>query len=170
MLVSYCYLCARKISILIPSRSGGAVEAIAIAFAHEILRPKARMGDSSCRSGQAPVRCHSAEPSLGRRFHIRATWAGFVYAAFIVDVFSRRIIGWRVARSMRTELVLDALEQALSGSLRLQGRDDSQSLVSSMRKSFVAAQIQPDAAGEAGRIGDPVATAPERLSHNQSCW
>jgi putative transposase len=42
-----------------------------------------------------------------------ATWAGFVYVAFIIDVFSRRIIGWRVARSMRTELVLDALEQAL---------------------------------------------------------
>ena len=42
-----------------------------------------------------------------------ATWAGFVYAAFVVDVFARRIIGWRVARSMHAELVLDALEQAL---------------------------------------------------------
>src|SRR5215510_14336611 len=54
-----------------------------------------------------------------------ATWAGFVYVAFVIDVFSRRIIGWRVARSMRADLVLDALEQALSGSLRLQGRDSS---------------------------------------------
>ncbi len=54
-----------------------------------------------------------------------ATWAGFVYAAFVIDVFSRRI-SWRVARSMHTDLVLDALEQALSGSLRLQGRDSSQ--------------------------------------------
>ena len=42
-----------------------------------------------------------------------ATWAGFVYVAFVVDVFARRIIGWRVARSMHAELVLDALEQAL---------------------------------------------------------
>jgi len=42
-----------------------------------------------------------------------ATWTGFVYVAFVVDVFARRIIGWRVARSMQTELVLDALEQAL---------------------------------------------------------
>ena len=42
-----------------------------------------------------------------------ATWSGFVYVAFVIDVFARRIIGWRVARSMRTELVLDALEQAL---------------------------------------------------------
>ena len=42
-----------------------------------------------------------------------ATWAGFVYVAFVIDVFSRRIISWRVARSMRADLVLDALEQAL---------------------------------------------------------
>jgi transposase InsO family protein len=42
-----------------------------------------------------------------------ATWSGFVYVAFVVDVFSRRIIGWRAARSMRAELVLDALEQAI---------------------------------------------------------
>ena len=42
-----------------------------------------------------------------------ATWAGFVYVAFVIDVFARRIVGWRVANSMRTDLVLDALEQAL---------------------------------------------------------
>ncbi len=42
-----------------------------------------------------------------------ATWAGFVYVAFVVDVFARRIVGWRVARTLHTELVLDALEQAL---------------------------------------------------------
>lgn len=42
-----------------------------------------------------------------------ATWVGFVYTAFVVDVFARRIVGWRVARSMNTNLVLDALEQAL---------------------------------------------------------
>jgi transposase InsO family protein len=42
-----------------------------------------------------------------------ATWSGFVYVAFVIDVFARRIVGWRVARSMRTELVLDALEQAV---------------------------------------------------------
>ena len=46
-------------------------------------------------------------------FTYLATWAGFVYVAFVIDVFSRRIIGWRVARSMQTDLVLDALEQAL---------------------------------------------------------
>ena len=42
-----------------------------------------------------------------------STPAGFVYAAFVVDVFSRRIVGWRVSRSLRSDLALDALEQAL---------------------------------------------------------
>jgi len=42
-----------------------------------------------------------------------ATWAGFVYVAFVVDVYARMIVGWRVSRSLKTELVLDALEQAL---------------------------------------------------------
>jgi len=42
-----------------------------------------------------------------------ATWTGFVYVAFVIDVFARRVIGWRVAKSMQTDLVLDALEQAL---------------------------------------------------------
>jgi len=42
-----------------------------------------------------------------------ATWAGFVYVAFVIDVFSRRIVGWRASRSLRSDLALDALEQAL---------------------------------------------------------
>jgi len=42
-----------------------------------------------------------------------ATWTGFVYVAFIIDVFARRIVGWRVSRSAETGFVLDALEQAL---------------------------------------------------------
>lgn len=42
-----------------------------------------------------------------------ATWTGFVYVAFVIDVFARCIVGWRVSRSMQTDLVLDALEQAL---------------------------------------------------------
>ena len=42
-----------------------------------------------------------------------ATWAGFVYVAFVIDVFARRIVGWRVSASLRTDFVLDALEQAI---------------------------------------------------------
>ena len=42
-----------------------------------------------------------------------ATWQGFVYVAFVIDVFSRMIVGGRASRSLRTDLALDALEQAL---------------------------------------------------------
>jgi putative transposase len=42
-----------------------------------------------------------------------ATWAGFVYVAFVIDVFARRIVGWRVSRTAHAGFVLDALEQAL---------------------------------------------------------
>lgn len=42
-----------------------------------------------------------------------ATWVGFAYVAFVIDVFSRRIVGWRVSSSLRSDLALDALEQAL---------------------------------------------------------
>jgi transposase InsO family protein len=52
-----------------------------------------------------------------------ATWAGFAYVAFITDVFSRRIVGWRVSNSLRSDLALDALEQAVHA------RSDLQNLV-----------------------------------------
>jgi putative transposase len=42
-----------------------------------------------------------------------ATWRGFVYVAFVIDAFSRRIVGWRATSSLRSDLALDALEQAL---------------------------------------------------------
>ncbi len=42
-----------------------------------------------------------------------STWAGFVYVAFVIDAFARRIVGWRVSRTAHTGFVLDALEQAL---------------------------------------------------------
>jgi putative transposase len=42
-----------------------------------------------------------------------ATWQRWLYVAFVIDVFARRIVGWRVSSSMRTDFVLDALEQAL---------------------------------------------------------
>ena len=42
-----------------------------------------------------------------------STWQGWLYVAFVIDVYARRIVGWRVSTSMHTEFVLDALEQAL---------------------------------------------------------
>ncbi|MCQ3805557.1 MAG: DDE-type integrase/transposase/recombinase [Acidimicrobiia bacterium] len=51
----------------------------------------------------APVRPYTYVP----------TWSGFAYAAFVVDAYSRFIVGWRVSNNLRTDLALDALEQAL---------------------------------------------------------
>ncbi len=42
-----------------------------------------------------------------------STWSGFVYVAFVIDTFARRIVGWRASRTAHTDFVLDALEQAL---------------------------------------------------------
>jgi len=50
-----------------------------------------------------------------------STWAGFVYVAFVIDVLSRRIVGWRVSNSLRSDLALDALQQALSARPNRQG-------------------------------------------------
>src|SRR5262249_56050178 len=42
-----------------------------------------------------------------------ATWTGFVYVAFVIDAYARRIVGWRASRTAHAGFVLDALEQAL---------------------------------------------------------
>ena len=42
-----------------------------------------------------------------------STWSGFVYVAFIIDAYARRIVGWKASKSPTTDFVLDALEQAL---------------------------------------------------------
>ncbi len=55
----------------------------------------------------------AAPTKSSARFTYVATWRGFVYVAFVIDVFSRRIVGWRVSTSLRSDLALDALEQAL---------------------------------------------------------
>jgi transposase InsO family protein len=50
-----------------------------------------------------------------------ASWAGFVYVAFVIDAYARRIVGWRVSRSAHAGFVLDALEQALHDRRPLSG-------------------------------------------------
>lgn len=52
-------------------------------------------------------------PPHGADSHYVSTWQKPVYATFVIDVFSRMIVGWRVSRSLRTDLAPDALEQAL---------------------------------------------------------
>lgn len=70
-------------------------------------------GAAPSGSGRPPVLCQSAEPAGGRRLTYVATWSSMVYVAFVFDVFSRRIVGWRAATTMTTTLVLDTLEHAI---------------------------------------------------------
>ena len=84
-----------------------------------------------------------------------ATWIGFVYVAFITDVFARYIVGWRVSRSLRTDLVLDALEQALWARRETAGlihHSDRGSQYLSIRYTERLAQANIDAS--VGSIGD----------------
>ena len=84
-----------------------------------------------------------------------ATWTGFVYVAFVIDVFARRIIGWRVSRSMHAELVLDALQQAIWSRSGIEGvvhHSDRGSQYLSIRYSerLAEAGAQPSV----GSVGD----------------
>lgn len=76
-----------------------------------------------------------------------STWQGFVYAAFVIDVFARRIVGWRVSSSMRTDFVLDALEQALYA--RQPERDDALIHPSDRGSQYVSIRYS-ERLGEAG--------------------
>jgi putative transposase len=84
-----------------------------------------------------------------------STWAGVVFVAFVIDVFARRIVGWRVASSMRTDLVLDALEQALwsrAGTEGLVHHSDRGSQYLSIRYSERLAEAGVESS--VGSVGD----------------
>ena len=84
-----------------------------------------------------------------------ATWSGFVYVAFVIDVFSRHIVGWRVSRSLHTDLVLDALEQALWSRTKIEGlihHSDRGSQYLSIRYTERLAEANMNAS--VGSVGD----------------
>ena len=86
-----------------------------------------------------------------------ATWVGFVYVAFVIDAFARRIVGWRVSASMRTDFVLDALEQAVyhregAGLAGLVHHSDRGTQYLSMR--YTNRLVDADIAPSVGSVGD----------------
>ncbi|GAU71240.1 transposase [Streptomyces sp. NBRC 110611] len=94
-----------------------------------------------------------------------ATWLGFVYVAFVLDVFSRKIVGWRVAGHKRTDLVLDALEMAIWSRDR-DGDGDLHGLVhhSDAGSQYVSIRYtdrlhQAGAAPSIGTVGDALDNA-----------
>jgi transposase InsO family protein len=85
-----------------------------------------------------------------------AVRSGFVYAAFVIDIFARFIVGWQVSRSLKTDLVLDALEQALYARRDTKGlvhHSDRGSQYLSIRytERLREAGIEPSV----GSVGDP---------------
>jgi len=84
------------------------------------------------------------------------TWSGTVYVAFIIDAFSRAIVGWKAATTMRTELVLDALEMAIWARgrdlLGLVAHSDAGSQYTALRYTERLAEI--GAAPSIGTVGD----------------
>jgi putative transposase len=94
-----------------------------------------------------------------------ATWSGTVYVAFVLDVHSRRILGWRAARNMRTELVLDALEQAI-WTRRREGVEDLSGLIHHHDNgsqytsiAYTGRLAQAGAAPSVGTVGDALDNA-----------
>ncbi|GAA2168099.1 hypothetical protein GCM10009826_46690 [Humibacillus xanthopallidus] len=94
------------------------------------------------------------------------TLAGFVYVTFVVDVFSRRVLGWRVTTSKHTALVTDALRQALNVRARREShwtstglvhRSDAGSQYTSV--AFTAELIAAGIAGSIGTVGDALDNA-----------
>ncbi len=70
---------------------------------------------ASCPLDHVNRQFHAPAPNMlwVSDFTYVATWKGFVYVAFVIDVFARTIVGWRVSRTAHADFVLDALEQAL---------------------------------------------------------
>ena len=86
------------------------------------------------------------------------TWMGFVYVAFVIDAYSRRIVGWRAARSMTTDLVLDAVEHAFftraqEGNTNLKRADCSQRRRQSVHLGGVHPTAHRRRCGPLGRLG-----------------
>lgn len=85
------------------------------AFRGKTIRTTRRDPNLPCPQDHVKRNFHAERPNAlwVSDFTYVPTAAGFVYVAFIIDVFARYIVGWKVSRSPRTEFVLDALEQAI---------------------------------------------------------
>ena len=84
--------------------------------------PSATIGGPARSTGSTGSSSAAPERAVADRFTYVATWQGFVYVAFIIDAYARRIVGWRVSRTAHAAFVLDALEQALARSPSRSGR------------------------------------------------
>ena len=115
--------------------------------------PRPRMGHDDRRRvrwrfGRSPVHRDAAQSALGPTTYV-ATWKGFVYVAFVIDVFSRRIVGWRVGRRWG----------------RLRARCARTSGVRPWRGSL-SGLVHHSAGYAVSRCGTPATSKPRRLDDN----
>lgn len=91
----------------------------------QVIRTTVPDGKLVCPLDKVNRQFHASRPNelWVSDFTYVSTWQGWLYVAFVIDVFARRIVGWRVSNNMKTEFVLDALEQALYA--RQPGRADN---------------------------------------------
>nr|WP_218061925.1 IS3 family transposase [Endobacter medicaginis]MCX5474809.1 IS3 family transposase [Endobacter medicaginis] len=129
-----------------------------------VIRGRTKRTTISDRTAPCPfdkVNRHFRAPAPNRLwvsdFTYVVTWTGFVYVAFVIDVFARSIVGWRVSRTAHTSFVLDALEQAIharcpSGADRLICHSDRGSQYVAIRytERLAEAGIEPSV----GSVGD----------------
>lgn len=111
-----------------------------------------------------------------------STWQGWLYVAFVIDVFARRIVGWRVSSSMRTDFVLDALEQALyarqperDGSLVCHSDRGSQYVSIRYTERLAEAGIEPSAGSKGDSYDNALAETinglyKAELIHRRAPW
>ena len=123
-------------------------------------KPKTTIPDKSlpCPLDKVNRQFHASAPNVlwVSDFTYVATWQGFVYVAFVIDVFARRIVGWRVSRTPTAGFVLDALEQAIHQRRPVQDRlvhhsdRGSQYLSIKYTERLAEAKIAPSV----GSVGD----------------
>jgi transposase InsO family protein len=111
-----------------------------------------------------------------------STWQGWLYVAFVIDVFARRIVGWRVSRTMHTDFVLDALEQALyarqlepGGSLIHHSDRGSQYVSIRYTERLAAAGIEPSVGSKGDSYDNALAETinglyKAELIHHRAPW
>ena len=123
-------------------------------------RPRTTIPDKAlpCPLDRVNRQFHASAPNVlwVSDFTYVATWQGFVYVAFVIDVFARRIVGWRASRTANADFVLDALEQAIH-----QGRPAQDQLVhhSDRRSQYLSIKYterlaEAKIAPSVGSVGD----------------
>ena len=107
--------------------------------------------------GRTPVPGRCAGSALGGRRDLVPTWTGFVYLAIVLDVFSRRVVGWSMTHHLRTELVLGALNMAFG-----QRRPDGVVHHSDRGRRATAGGPKPDPARSPGPAATDAHARPHR--------